>query len=108
MPTASRYRRAHVKIGQIGWIRVRAKAKGNRINTIFSYAEAAAYRSDGEKGSMMMLRRLGNSYPSLAIRRPDILHLGSMPEEPAALSLLRIKPVDGAAFVGKHLFEIAD
>src|SRR5436190_18556525 len=45
---------------------------------------------------------------SLAVRHPDILHKGSMLQEPATLALLHVEPVDNAAFVGKHLLEIPD
>jgi len=45
---------------------------------------------------------------SLAVRDPDILHLGGMLQEPAAFALLHVKPVDGAAFVGEYLLQIAD
>src|SRR5580704_16191412 len=48
------------------------------------------------------------STKSLAIRYPDILHLGSMLEEPAAFALLHVEPVDRTAFIGEHLLEISD
>jgi len=42
----------------------------------------------------------------LAERNPNVLYLSCMLQEPSAFALLRIKPVDDAAFVGEHLFQI--
>src|ERR1700730_5069402 len=44
---------------------------------------------------------------SVPVRYPDILHLHRVLQEPAAFALFHIEPVDGAAFVGDHLLEIA-
>ena len=43
----------------------------------------------------------------LAVRNPDVFHLSCMLQEPSAFALLRIKPVDNAAFVGEDLFQIS-
>ena len=40
---------------------------------------------------------------SLAVGNPDVLHLNSVLEEPAAFALFGIKPVDRTAFVRKRL-----
>ena len=48
-----------------------------------------------ERIAIMMLRLLGNPDPSLAVGHPDILHLSSMLEEPAPLTLLCIEPIEG-------------
>ena len=37
------------------------------------------------------------------VRHPNILDLHGVVEEPVALTLLSVEPVDGPAFVGKHL-----
>lgn len=42
-----------------------------------------------------------------AVRHPDILHLRSMLQVPAAFPLCAVEPVNRAAFVGKYLFEVA-
>jgi hypothetical protein len=39
----------------------------------------------------------------LTIRNPDVFHLNGVVEEPTAFALIRIEPVDGPAFVCKHL-----
>ena len=44
----------------------------------------------------------------LAIRNPDVLHLCGMLQEPSSLALLRVEPVDGAAFVGEHLLKVSN
>src|SRR5579863_5891407 len=44
--------------------------------------------------------------PLLPVRNPDVLHLRGMVQVPAAFRLLHIEPVDGAAFIGKHLLQI--
>src|SRR5258708_20290006 len=44
----------------------------------------------------------------LAVRNPDVFHLDSVVEEPAAFGLSSVEPVDGAAFVGEYLFQIPD
>ena len=43
----------------------------------------------------------------LAVGDPDIFHLDGMVQVPAAFALFRVEPVDGAAFVGEHLFQIS-
>src|ERR1700733_3731645 len=43
---------------------------------------------------------------SLTVRNPNIFHLSGVLQEPSAFPLLRVKPVNGAAFVGKYLFQI--
>ncbi len=39
----------------------------------------------------------------LPVRNPDVFHLNGVIEEPTAFALIRIEPVDGPAFVRKHL-----
>jgi hypothetical protein len=39
----------------------------------------------------------------LPVRNPDVFHLNGVVEEPTAFALIRIEPVDGPAFVRKHL-----
>src|SRR5438477_2349106 len=43
----------------------------------------------------------------LAVRNPDVLHLGGMLEKPSTLALVHVEPVNGAAFVGKDLLQIS-
>src|SRR5580692_316073 len=43
---------------------------------------------------------------SLTVRNPNIFHLSGVLQEPSAFPLLRVKPVNGAAFVGEYLFQI--
>src|SRR3984885_15187501 len=43
----------------------------------------------------------------LTVRNPNVLDLSGMFEEPSALALLPVKPVDDAAFVGEYLFQIS-
>ena len=39
----------------------------------------------------------------LPVGNPDVFHLNGVIEEPTAFALIRIEPVDGPAFVRKHL-----
>jgi hypothetical protein len=39
----------------------------------------------------------------LAVRNPNVFHLHSVIEKPAAFALLHVEPVNGAAFVGEDL-----
>ena len=43
----------------------------------------------------------------LPVGHPDILHLSGVLEKPSVLPLLRVEPVNGAAFVGKNLLQIS-
>src|SRR6185437_10772837 len=45
---------------------------------------------------------------SFAVRHPDVLDLDCMLKEPPAFCLICIEPIDGPAFIGKHLLEIAN
>ena len=42
-----------------------------------------------------------------AVRNPDVLHLGGVFEEPAALRQFRIEPIDDSALVRPHLLQVA-
>src|SRR5260370_10124143 len=42
----------------------------------------------------------------LAVRDPDVLHLRSMVQEPAAFALFDAEPVDGPAFIAEDLLQI--
>ena len=51
----------------------------------------------------------GESLSSLlAVGDPDVFDLGGVLEEEAALGLIWVEPIDGAAFAGEDLFQIAD
>src|SRR5580698_7099649 len=53
--------------------------------------------------------RLGSrAIASLAVGHPNIFHLRGVLQIPSSFALRRIEPVDGAAFVGPHLFEISN
>src|SRR5437868_2330326 len=43
----------------------------------------------------------------LAVRDPDIFHLRSVLQEPAAFALRRLEPVYGAAFIGEDLLQVS-
>ena len=45
---------------------------------------------------------------SFPVRHPDIFDLHRVVEEPPALALPCVEPVDGAAFVGEHLLQISN
>src|ERR1041384_1569634 len=70
----------------------------------------SATKRQGEEGRVYSATRIVSTSLGLsfAVRHPNILHLGSMLQEPAAFALLHVKPVDHSAFVGEHLFEIPD
>jgi hypothetical protein len=44
----------------------------------------------------------------LAVGHPDVFDLNGVVEEPPAFALFQVEPVDGAAFVGEHLFQITN
>src|SRR5260370_31164850 len=44
----------------------------------------------------------------LAVRNPDVFHLDSVAQKPPSLALFGVEPVDCAAFVSEHLFQIAN
>jgi hypothetical protein len=45
---------------------------------------------------------------SLAVGDPDVFYLVRVMEKPAALALVGVEPVNGAAFVGEDLLQVAD
>src|ERR1700733_1527928 len=42
----------------------------------------------------------------LAVRNPDVLHLGCVLQIPPAFASLGVKPIDGAPLVSEYLFQI--
>src|SRR2546425_1131774 len=61
--------------------------------------------ASNEPTCMVSLERRPRS--SFAVGYPDVLDLNGVVEEPAAFALFDVKPIDGAAFVGEHLFQIS-
>src|ERR1700683_1179302 len=79
---------------------VRSQNKSNSDSTV---ADAATRDSQHELATAQSFAtRL------FAVRNPNIFHLRGMLEKPAPFGQLRIEPVDGSAFVGPDLFQIAD
>src|SRR6202158_402728 len=101
-PPCNPYGEAHEAVERFGTDSFTRRAR--KLNQSFSTHAVKANgcfrveETDSCAGFLRRLRTVGD---------PDVFHLNRMIEEPAAFSLFHVKPVNGAAFVGEHLLQIA-
>ena len=91
------------------WATGHVRDQAHRGCTAFNGQCGFFYAADAANLDSWRASGMHSSGPprSFAVRYPDILYLGGVLEEPSTFALLHVKPVNRAAFIREHLFQVS-